>query len=163
MAVAGQIAKTEGINVVTLKVAASTNIAKGDYVSTNGSGFAKQAATTDSRDTGFFVAIEASDNSSGSAGDKTVRCAAPGTWVYGKLGGTIEVGELVKIASATTVTAHGKPADATTPTAAEVNSARDYFGKTVGRFYGKDAADVSSTPADGANNDIGLLHLGGGT
>lgn len=161
--VAGQVARADGLNVILLKVAASQNIAKGDYVSTNGAGFAKQATTSDSRAVGFFVALEASDNSSGSAGAKSVRVAAPGSWVWGQLGGTIEVGELVKITSATKVIVHAKPANAAATYApAETDAARDFFGLTVGRFYGKDAADVESAPADGADTNIGLLHLGGG-
>jgi hypothetical protein len=163
MAKAGQVARADGLNVANLKVKGLQNIAKGDYISTDVNGFAKQAATTDSRDRGFFIALEASDNSGGADGDKSVRVACPGSWVWGQLGGALKVGSLVKITSATKVIAHSKPANAAaTYAAAETDAARDYFGLTVGRFYGKDAADVESAPADGADTNIGLLHLGGG-
>jgi len=157
----GQLAKSIGIEIVQRGVQASENIARGDVVSFDTNGYVQKADETDSIVTGFGVAKDAADNTLGADGDITVEVAVGNTWVYATAAGAIKPYGLVKVATGVqlgTVDAHAKPADATTPTSGEVDAARDYFGKTVGRYMGLEGEEAEQT--DASSTDVIKLRLG---
>lgn len=155
----GDIAKTIGLEVVQRGVAASTTITKGDLIAFDSNGRVAQATTSSSRDTGFGVALESKDNGSGSADDLKCKVLIAG-YVYITAGGAIKPNKLVKVSTATKVVAHSKPADASaTPTSAEVNAARDYYGLTFGRYIAHENEEENAT--DAADTDVVMCKLGG--
>ena len=140
----GQLARSPGIELQTFNVAASTTITKGKLVALNASGHA--VAATSSVGTvarGVFVAIETVDNSSGSAGDKEVRCAIGNTYVYVEAGGAVKVGETVKADNNSDAVA------ATTIFAAETH---------CGRYIGHENEEAD--PTDAADGDVIIVRLG---
>lgn len=158
-AVAGKIAKTGIYEAVSRGVIASETITRGDVVHfdvTNG--YAEQGASGDQMADGGGVAMISADNSGGQSGDIVVTVAIGNSWVYVKAGGTIKPMSLVKVNDATTVVAHIKPVDNVTPTGAAVNSARDYFGLTFGRYMGHQLQARESTAA--ASTDVIIVRLG---
>jgi hypothetical protein len=143
-ATAGQLARSTGIEIQSINVAASTSITRGQTVALDASGNAVKA--TNSVGTiarGLFVAIETVDNSSGSAGDLEIRCAVGNTYVYATAGGAIKVGEAVKADSASKVVA------ATGILAAETH---------IGRYIGHENEEAE--PTDASNGDIVIVRLG---
>jgi len=159
IAVAGDIAKTGIYESWKRGVKGTTSIAKGSLVSFDTNGYVKNMAATDSIAAGFACAMESVDNSSGNDNDLTCQLAVGNSWVYMTAGGAIKPHSLVKInGTAATVIAHAKPANATTPTAGEVDAARDYYGVTVGRYMGHELEEANAT--DAANNDTIIVRLG---
>ena len=100
-AAAGALARSTGIEIRTLAMAASTSITTGQTVAGDANGRAVLATNSvGDQAKGLYIAIETVDNSSGSAGDKTIRVAGGNTYVYATAGGAIKPGEAVKADSA---------------------------------------------------------------
>lgn len=149
-------------NIVTRGVKAAQNIAVGDPVTFDTGGFAQKASdTVGNRSLGLGVALTKFDNTSGADGDGTIQIAMPDTWVVFTMGGVVQPFGLVKLNATFKAITHANPANATTPTAAEVNAARDYYGLTFGRYYGK-YADGYKIPTASADTEKGILMLGAG-
>ena len=143
VAIAGQLARSTGIEVRSLGVKASHSITIGQGVQGDANGNAEAGTTAGTVARGLYVALETVDNSSGSAGDKSIRVAGGNTYVYCTAGGAIKVGETVKFdANAKVVVATGI-----------------FAGEThVGRYIGHENEEV--TPTDAVNNDIVIVRLG---
>mgnify|MGYP000052087208 FL=1 len=92
----GDLARSTGIEIRTLPVAASTTITTGKVVESDGNGDAIAVTTGGTLEKGLYIAVETVDNSAGSAGDKTVRVASGNTYVYAEAGDAIVVGHTVK-------------------------------------------------------------------
>jgi len=93
---AGDLARSTGIEIRTLPVAASTSITTGQCVAANASGDAILAGTSGLVARGIYVAVETVDNSSGSAGDLVIRVATGNTYVYATASEALVVGHAVK-------------------------------------------------------------------
>jgi hypothetical protein len=143
-ATAGDLARSTGIEISQFAVAASTSITTGQLVALDANGravLATNSVGTVAR--GIFVAVETVDNSSGSAGDKSIRLAVGNTYVYATSGGAIKVGEAVKADSAS------KCVVATGIFAAETH---------IGRYMGHENEEGVKT--DAATSDIIIVRLG---
>ena len=141
--IAGNLARSTGINVQSFGVQATTSITIGATIELDASGQAKTATTSGTRSLGLAVALETVDNSSGSAGDLYIRCAVGNTWVYATAGGALKVGSAVKAIG----TAGKLQADASAPSVA-----------TVGVYYGHEGEEA--TPTDAVDTDIIVVRLG---
>ena len=142
VAIAGQLARSTGIEVYSVGVKASHSITIGDGVQLDANGNAEKA-TGGTVARGLFIALETVDNSSGSARDKYIRVASGNTYVYCTAGGAVKVGECVKFdANAKLVTATG------------------IFGAEthVGRYVGHE--NEESAPTDCVLNDVIIVRLG---
>ena len=140
----GQLARSTGIEIVSFEVAASTSLTTGKAVALDANG--RAVAATNSVGTiarGLFTAIETVDNSSGSAGDKQIRCAIGNTYVYMEAGGAIKVGEAVK------ADANSDAVAATGILAAETH---------LGRYIAHE--NESLNPTDAADGDTVIVRLG---
>ena len=138
------MARSTGIEIFTVAVAASTSITRGQTVALDANGraiLATNSAGTIAR--GLFIAIETKDNSSGSAGDLYIRLASGGTYVYATAGGAIKVGEAVK------ADANSKVVAATGILAAETH---------LGRYCGHE--NEENAPSDAVANDVVIVRLG---
>jgi hypothetical protein len=159
---AGQLAKTIGIEIISRGVAASTTITRGDVVGFDANGFVIVGDESLSIAEGFGVAKETVDNSTGSAGDLTVEIAVGNTWVYCRAAGAIKPLKLVICETGTStgdVVTHAKPANAAAIfDELEIDAARDYFGKTVGRYMGHEGEEAEMT--DAADLDVIKVRLG---
>ncbi len=154
-AAAGDLAKTSGVEVWSRKSDA-TGMAKGDVVHFHTDGTAIKGTSTGDISDGFGVALETV------AANADGRFAVGNTYVYVIASGAIIPNNLVKVAStAGEVVAHTHPATAntTTYTSTEIDAARDYFGLTVGRYYGHQLEEVGD-PTDAADNDVIAIRLG---
>lgn len=141
---AGDLARSTGIEISQFAVAASTSITTGQLVALDANGravLATNSVGTVAR--GKFVAVETVDNSSGSAGDKSIRLAVGNTYVYATAGGAIKVGEAVKADSASKCVA------ATGIFAAETH---------LGRYMGHENEEGVKT--DAVANDVIIVRLG---
>ena len=143
-AIAGQLARSTGIEIQSFNVAAATTITIGKAVALDAAGravLATNSVGTVAR--GIMIAIETVDNSAGAAGALEVRCAIGNTYVYATAGGAIKVGETVK-------------ADANSACVA----ATGIFGAEthLGRYIGHENEEAE--PTDAANNDIIIVRLG---
>ena len=138
----GDLARSTGIEIRSLAVAAAKTITAGDGVEADASGNVQPGTTTGDVNKGLYIAVESVDNSAGSAGDKTVRVASGNTYVYAEAGATIVVGHSVKLAD-----------DATC-----VPSASAPDTKTLGRYVCHENEDV--TPTDAVDGDVIVVRLG---
>lgn len=151
----GDLAKTGGAEIISGKCDA-TGVTKGDVVSFDSNGLIQKASSGDEIGQGFGVALE-----TGSANETDVRVAIGNSYVYVTADGAIKPNFLVKVATSTTgqVDSHGNTADTTTTiTAVDVNSVKDYFGLTVGRYIGHQLQE--DLPTDAADGDIIAVRLG---
>ena len=142
VAIAGQLARSTGIEVYSVGVKASHSITIGDGVQLDASGNAEKA-TGGTVARGLFIALETVDNSSGSAGDKYIRVASGNTYVYCTAGGALVVGEAVKFDASAEVVAD------TTILAGEV---------IVGRYIAHENEEAN--PTDAVDGDIVIVRLG---
>ena len=134
---AGDIVNPVFSNIVTNGVEGSQNIAKGNVVAMDVTdGRAQVAASTDNRSTGFGVAREAADNSSGSDGDIAVTMAIAPSEVYVIADGAIQPFNFVKVASTA-----GQVVALTTATEVET--------KLVGQYLGHEGEKKPTAAADG--------------
>lgn len=161
-AAAGDIAKGGLYEAIRRGVKATIVVDKGDNVVFDTNGYATEGASTDSIDNGYGVAMETVTGGAAD-GDTKVTVAIGNSWIYTKAGAAIKPLNLVKINNATTVIAHDKPANATTTitnttTSNEIDAARDYFGKTFGRYMGHELEEKEMT--DAANTDVIIVRLG---
>ena len=143
-AAAGDLARSTGIEISQFPVAASTSITTGQTVALDANGravLATNSVGTVAR--GIFIAVETVDNSSGSAGEKSIRLATGNTYVYATAGGAIKPGETVKADSASKCVA------ATGIFAAETH---------LGRYIGHENEEATKT--DAAANDVIRVRLG---
>lgn len=158
MAVIGDIAKTENIEVVSRGVKGSTTVTKGDLVSFDANGLARDALTTDFADVGFAVALETQANA-GADDTIYIRLAIPNTWVYITAGGAIKPMHLVKVSSATQVVSHNIAADISiTPVSTDVNSAKYAYALAFGRYIAHENEEQDATAA--ASSDVIIVRLG---
>lgn len=144
VATKGSLARSTGIEVQSFNVAASTSLTAGKAVALDANG--RAVAATSSVGTvarGIFIALETVDNSSGSAGDKEIRCAVGNTYVYTEAGGAIKVGEAVKADNGSDCVA------ATGVFAAETH---------LGRYIGHE--NEEKDPTDAADGDTIIVRLG---
>jgi len=144
-AAAGDLARSTGIEINQFAVAASTSITTGQVVALDAAGravLATNSVGTVAR--GKFIAVETVDNSSGSAGEKSIRLATGNTYVYCTAGGAIKPGEAVKADSASKCVA------ATGIFAAETH---------IGRYYGHEGEEAGPK-TDAAANDVIIVRLG---
>ena len=153
-AAAGDLAKTSGVEVWSRKSDA-TGMAKGDVVHFHTDGTAIKGTASGDISDGFGVALEAV------AANADGRFAVGNTYVYVIASGAIIPNNLVKVAStAGEVVAHTDPgASPTTYTAAAGDAIKNYFGLTVGRYYGHQLEEVGD-PTDAADNDVIAIRLG---
>ena len=143
VATAGQLARSTGIEIRSLGMKASESITIGQGVQCDANGNAETATTAGTVARGLFIAIETVDNSSGSAGDLSIRVASGNTYVYTTAGGAIKVGEMVKFDASADVVAD------TTIFAGEV---------AVGRYIAHE--NEEATPTDAVDGDIVIVRLG---
>jgi len=139
----GDLARSTGIEIRTLPVAAATTITTGKVVMADADGNAAAGTTAGTVEKGLYIAVETVDNSGGSAGDKTVRVASGNTYVYCEAGGAINFGHTVKSDGASDLVA------ATGVFGAEV---------LVGRYIGHENEDIN--PTDAADGDVIIVRLG---
>ena len=136
-AAAGDLAKTTGVEIVSRK-SDGTGCSKGDVVHFSTAGLAIKGTSSGTIADGYGVAVEAV------AANADGRFAVGNTWVYAVAGEAIIPNNLVDIdATAGRVGSHAEPANAAlnaifsdTEAEAAIDLARDYFGKTVGRYMG---------------------------
>lgn len=162
----GEIAKTINIEVINCGIKAAESIAKGDIVTWDtSSDCLKATAGTTTISDGFGVALEActsavnTSTDSPNFGTAFILVAIGNTYVYAEVGGNVDAGDLLKQEDAQELVLHSEPADAsTTPTGSEVNAIKDWYGLTVGRYWGKetDGQDVSA----GADGETAVVRLG---
>ena len=143
VAIAGQLARSTGIEVRSLGMKASTSITIGQGVQCDANGNAEAGTTAGTIARGLFIALETVDNSSGSAGDKYIRVASGNTYVYCTAGGALVVGEAVKFDASAEVVAD------TTILAGEV---------IVGRYIAHENEEAN--PTDAVDGDIVIVRLG---
>jgi hypothetical protein len=157
--IAGALVFTDNNEIVRRGVKASENIAVGDPVTFDTNGFVQKASNTvGNRAQGLGVAKQAGNNSTGSDGDISIQVIMGNTYVGFTLGGVVKPFNLVKLNATFKAVAHTNPANATTPTAGEVDAVRDYYGLAFGRYYGHFKEEKE--PTDGADTDIGVIRLG---
>ena len=139
----GDLARSTGIEIRTLPVAASTSITTGQCVAANASGDAILAGTSGLVARGIYVAVETVDNSGGSAGDLLIRVATGNTYVYATASEALVVGHAVKSS------ASSKCAPQTS-----------VFGNetVLGRYIGHE--NEESAPTDAVTDDIIVVRLG---
>ena len=161
-AAAGDLAKTAGAIVISSN--AGGTISKGDLVYFDSSGDVLQGDTgqTGDRSGGFGVALEA-----GSSGNN-IRVVIGG-YVYVVAGGTISSNNLVKGSAGTAgeVIVNDYPVNSTlntifaeTEVEVDIDIARDFLGKCVGRYLGHQLQEEN--PTDAADNDIIAIALEAG-
>jgi len=156
---AGQLVYPDENNIWRRGVKAAINIVLGSAITFDSNGFATLCTATNySKATGVGVALEDSDNTSGSDGDTFVQVAMHGTYVFGKSGGVIKPFNLLKVDASSDFVVHGKPADSAGPTNAEVDLARDFYGLAAGRYYGKNKEELD--PTDAADTEDIIIGLG---
>jgi len=118
-------------------VKAAVNIPLGAPVSFDVNGFVEIATDVlGNMADGFGTALEVGDNTTGADGDVKIQIAVGNSFVMQQAGAGIKPFSLLKVDSSNKLIQHTKPADATTPTAGEVDAARDFFGLAFGRYYG---------------------------
>ena len=161
-AAAGDLAKTAGAIIISSN--AGGTIVKGNIVYFDSSGDVIQGDTgrTGDRSGGFGIALEA-----GTSGNN-IRVLVGG-YGYVISGGTIVTNNLVKGSGGTVgeVISNDYPAATaiTTPitdteTETRIDTVRDFFGKTIGRYLGHQLEEVN--PTDAADNDIIAISLEAG-
>ena len=97
---AGTITRETIISTRRIPVAASESISKGQVCELV-SGYLKKSPTTATVDVNHFVALEAIDNSSGSAGDLSAPVAVSGHYVTVVADGVIRPGARVQVSAST--------------------------------------------------------------
>ena len=130
---AGTITRETIISTRRIPVAASETITKGQVCELVG-GYLKKSPTTATVDVNHFVALEAVDNSAGSAGDLTAPVAVSGHYVTVVADGAIQPGARVQVSGAT---------------AGQVITAAATITKQIGWYTGKEGGVIdedSSTP-----------------
>ena len=161
-AAAGDLAKTAGSVVISSN--AGGTIAKGDIVYFDSSGDVIQGNTgnTGDRSGGFGIAMEA-----GTSGNN-IRVLIEG-YGYVISGGTIVTNNLVKGSGSTAgeVITNDYPSNSSIPSPpidtdieADIDSARDFLGKCIGRYLGHQLEE--DNPTDAADNDTIAIQLVGG-
>ena len=163
----GEIAKTINIEVQNCGIKASESIAKGDIVTWDtSSDCLKATAGTTTISDGFGVALESctsavnTSTDSPNYGTAFINVAIGNTYVYCEVGGDVDAGDLLKQEDTQELVLHSAPAvcAGATPTTAEVDAVRAWYGLTVGRYVGAegDGQDVSN----GADGNTRIVRLG---
>jgi len=142
VATIGSLARSTGIEIVSLPVKASTTITRGLGVEADANGFAILGTTAGIMSRGLYIAVETVDNSTGSDGDKTVRLASGNTYVYAEAGAGINFGHTVKLADDSTC----------------VQSATAPDTKILGRYIAHENEDIN--PTDAVDGDVIIVRLG---
>jgi hypothetical protein len=157
---AGELVFPDGNELISRGVKGSTEIVKGNPVTFDTNGYMTNATTTSTIADGLGVALQDADNNPGSDGDVKCQAAMGNTYVYAKLGASpIKPFSLLKVGASNKLIAHTKPSDASaTPTSAQVNAARDYFGLTFGRYWGHQKEE--DNPTTGVTNEVVAVRLG---
>ena len=130
---AGTITRETIISTRRIPVAASESISKGQVCELV-AGYLKKSPTTATVDVNHFVALEAIDNSAGSAGDLSAPVAVSGHYVTVVADGAIRPGARVQVSGST---------------AGQVITAAATITKQIGWYTGKEGAIISkdsSTP-----------------
>jgi len=130
---AGTITRETIISTRRIPVAASESISKGQVCELV-SGYLKKSPVAATVDVNHFVALEAVDNSSGSAGDLSAPVAVSGHYVTVVADGAIRPGARVQVSGST---------------AGQVITAAATITKQIGWYTGKEGAIISkdsSTP-----------------
>ena len=142
-ATAGDLARSTGIEIRSLAMAAATSITRGDCVAADASGNAIKAAVAGLVARGIYVAVETVDNSAGSAGDLTIRVATGNTYVYTTASEALVVGHAVK----SSVSSKCAPQTSV-------------FGNEtlLGRYIGHENEEVTAT--DAVTDDVIIVRLG---
>lgn len=140
---AGALARSTGIEIISLGVKANHSITIGNGVQCDANGNAEKATTAGTIARGLFIAVETVDNTGGSANDKYIRVASGNTYVYCIAGGALKVGEACKFDANSDLVAD------TTILAGEV---------VVGRYIGHEGEEA--IPTDAVDNDIIVVRLG---
>ena len=161
-AAAGDLAKTAGAVIISSNAGGTS--AKGNIVYFDSSGDVIQGDTgrTGDRSGGFGIAMEA-----GTSGNN-IRVLIEG-YGYVVSGGTITTNNLVKGSGSTAgeVISNDYPAASSissppldTEIEANIDTARDFLGKCIGRYLGHQLQE--DNPTDAADNDIIAIQLVGG-
>jgi len=122
-------------------VKAAVNIALGDPVSFDVNGFAEIATNVlGNMADGFGTALEVGDNTTGADGDVKIQIAVGNSFVMQQAGAAIKPFSLLKVDSSSKLIQHTNP-DASVGAAfpainTEIDTVRDFFGLTFGRYYG---------------------------
>ena len=159
-AAAGDLAKTTGVEIVSRK-SDGAGCSKGDVVHFSTAGLAIKGTSSGTIADGYGVAVEAV------AANADGRFATGNTLVYVVAGEVIIPNNLVDIDdTAGRVGSNDEPANAAlnaifsdTEAEAAIDLARDYFGKTVGRYMGHQLEEVGD-PTDAADGDVIAIRLG---
>lgn len=147
--------------LVSAPVKGSTSLVVGDPITFDTNGYMLKAADTSTIADGLGVLVqEDADNTSGSDGDIVGQAAVGNTYVFFTLGGTVKQLSLVKLDSSNKAVAHTKPSNASAIySSAETNAARDYFGKSFGRYFGHQR-EGEKTMTKGQTNEVVAIRLG---
>ena len=130
---AGTITRETIISTRRIPVAASESISKGQVCELV-SGYLKKSPVAATADVNHFVALEAVDNSSGSAGDLSAPVAVSGHYVTVVADGVIRPGARVQVSAST---------------AGQVITAAGDIDQQIGWYTGKEGGTISkdsSTP-----------------
>jgi len=157
---AGTITRETIISTRRIPVAASESISKGQVCELV-SGYLKKSPVAATADVNHFVALEAVDNSSGSAGDLSAPVAVSGHYVTVVADGAIRPGARVQISGST---------------AGQVITSAGDIEKAVGWYTGKEGGTIAKAagtpfqetftddsdfpPVAAADGDIVEIYLG---
>ena len=155
----GQLVFPDGNEIVRRGVKASTSLVVGDPITFDSNGFMLKASdSVGNQSDGLGTIIETADNSSGADGDIKAQAVMGNTYIFQQAGAAIKPFALVQVDSAFKLIVHGNPGNATTPTAGEVDAARDYYGLSFGRYFGK--AREEDNPTSAALDDVIVVRQG---
>jgi len=156
---AGQLVYPDGNITIRRGVKASTSLVVGDPITFDANGFMLKASdTVGGNSEGLGVCRETVDNSSGGDGDLSAQAVLAPTFVGFVMGGVVPPFQKVKLDATFKAVANSAPANATTPTAGEVDAVRDYVELNFGRYFGHHKEEKEPTAS--ADTEIGVIRLG---
>ncbi len=140
---AGDIVRPGKHDIQTLPISASVVVTKGLFYLPGVTGNLAVFDDADITVNGVVMALESADNSSGSAGDKEVQVAGPGSYVVAEMGAGVRPTGFVKIDSSDQLVA---------ATAADLAA-----GRVLGRFIKQAGANKGTISVAG---ELGVVLLG---
>lgn len=167
----GDVYNWDQIRDVTVnKLAASENLANGDFVYQDGANGLKKVPTTGVDANRIRFAPTGFNNASGSLGDREIESVKKGARVVGQCDGVIVVGDRVKFGATTAgrVEKLAKPANAAlnaifsdTEVEAEIDLVRDYDTDNLGIYTGHsgEMEGTANEPTDSADGDLVVIEM----
>jgi len=156
---AGQLVYPDGNITIRRGVADGETLVVGDPISFDSNGFMIKASdTVGGNSEGLGVARESTVGAVSGDGGQSIQAVLAPTFVGFVMGGAVPPFQKVKLTSAFKAVANGAPANATTPTAGEVDAVRDYVELNFGRYFGHHKEEKEPTVS--ADTEIGVIRLG---